>query len=113
MSRAERKNFLGEGNHAFECGRCGEQVRPLSSGFRNHCPRCLWSRHVDRVPGDRSERCGGMMAPIALEGAPGSGWILVHRCERCGALRRNKTAESDPEQPDSWEAILDVSTRPR
>jgi hypothetical protein len=106
----ERRNFLPTGNDAFECGRCGCSVVPLSrGGFRNHCPECLWSRHVDDVPGDRASSCGGLMRPERLEGSPGSGWYLVHVCAECGFSRRSLTAENDPGQPDRWDRIVDLS----
>jgi hypothetical protein len=35
----------------FECERCRMLV--TGSGFTNHCPACLWSKHVDVHPGDR------------------------------------------------------------
>ncbi len=108
---SERKNFLGQGNEAFTCARCNASVLPRQIGFRNHCPECLWCRHVDVVPGDRQSDCGGLMEPIALEGSQGSGWYLVHRCTACGAVRRNQTAEKDSVQPDRWEALIALSSR--
>lgn len=106
----ERRNFLGRGNDAFDCGHCGERVLPLQAGgFRNHCPACLWSRHVDVVPGDRASTCGGLMEPRALEGTSTSGWVIVHRCVDCGAIRRNRAATDDPRQPDSVERLRELS----
>ena len=84
---SSRKNFLGQGNDAFTCLVCGCEVVPLANGsFRSHCPRCLWSLHVDCVPGDRANPCGGLMAPVGLEGSPATGWRIVHECTRCGAV---------------------------
>lgn len=101
------KRFVGSGNDGFRCLVCGEEVRPLRrGGYRNHCPACLWSRHVDEAPGDRAAPCGGPMEPIGVERTGGKGWIIAHRCTRCGAVRRNKTATDDPDQPDRWEAIV-------
>jgi DNA-directed RNA polymerase subunit RPC12/RpoP len=109
---AERRNLLPQGNDGFTCARCGAAVLPLAAGgFRNHCPECLWSRHVDVVPGDRSAGCGGLMEPVGLEGAEGSGWYVVHQCTDCGARRRASAALRDPRQPDCWEAIVALSTR--
>jgi hypothetical protein len=106
----ERRNFVGSGNDAFTCDFCGREVAPLAGGgFRNHCPHCLWSRHVDRVPGDRAAACGGLMEPVALEGSAASGWTILHRCRRCGYEGRNRAALDDPEQPDSWDRLLDLS----
>jgi len=49
----------------FTCGNCRLSVK--GNGYTNHCPRCLWSLHVDVNPGDRSEVCRGMMRPIGVE----------------------------------------------
>jgi len=111
-SPSGRKNFLGQGNDGFTCLVCGCEVLPLTNGsYRSHCPQCLWSRHVDRVPGDRASDCGGMMQPLYLEGSPSKGWAIIHLCLRCGARRRNKTAEDDPRQPDDWDRLIEISAR--
>ena len=106
-----RRNFLPRGNDPFTCAVCGATVLPLEGGFRNHCPVCLWSRHVDRVPGDRGDTCLGSMEPVELQGSPSGGWYIVHRCTRCGAVRRNHTAEKDPRQPDDWQRLVELSQR--
>ena len=77
----------------FVCEHCGAQV--LGTGYTNHCPKCLWSKHVDIDPGDRAAECGGMMRPVALEGATGRGYVILHRCEKCAFTRRQSIAEED------------------
>jgi len=110
----QRRNFVGRTNHGFVCERCRYSVLPLAGGgFRNHCPRCLWSKHVDRVPGDRLASCGGLMAPLSLESDAKRGWMILHRCVRCGFTRRNRAALDDPRQPDDFEATLEIVTRER
>ncbi len=105
----QRKNFVGRTNYGFVCERCGTQVLPLArGGYRNHCPKCLWSKHVDRVPGDRMESCRGLMAPVGVEPDAKRGWIIVHRCVRCGFMRRNRAALSDPRQPDDFGAMVAI-----
>ena len=84
----------------FVCRQCGHEVR--GTGYTNHCPKCLWSRHLDVHPGDRAQECGGMMRPTAVEARSGK-QVIVHRCERCGFMRRNKTTAAD-----DFEAILEV-----
>jgi hypothetical protein len=107
-----RRNPLPGGNDAFDCVRCGAAVKPLSNGsVRNHCPECLWSLHVDRVPGDRAEACGGLLRPTGLLGSAAAGWTIVFRCESCGAERRNRAADDDPIQPDRWESLVELSAR--
>jgi len=76
----------------FKCRHCGKPVK--SNGFTNHCPYCLWSRHVDIDPGDRLEICHGMMEPIGAE-AEGKEYYITHKCSFCGAKKRNKTTQAD------------------
>ena len=64
------------------------------NGYTNHCPSCLWSRHVDIFPGDRKNECDGMMAPTGYEMKAGE-IILIHKCEKCGEEKRNKMQEGD------------------
>jgi hypothetical protein len=79
----------------FTCEHCGSRVH--GNGFTNHCPKCLWSKHVDNDPGDRAAPCGGMMEPIAIEGSSPN-YRLVHTCIKCGIVRRvSLSTEDDPE----------------
>lgn len=88
-------------NTGFLCENCGEDVLPLSNGsYRNHCPYCLYSKHVDKHrPGDRTSGCGGKMKPTDLSYHSKKGYQIVHVCETCKTVQLNKTAE-DPVQPD-------------
>jgi hypothetical protein len=79
----------------FVCEHCATVVH--GNGFTNHCPKCLWSKHVDTSPGDRAAACGGMMEPVALEGSTPN-YRLVHKCTLCGKeMRVNTSVEDDPE----------------
>ena len=49
----------------FVCERCGTFVK--GTGYTDHCPKCLWSKHVDVNPGDRKSECLGTMEPIGVE----------------------------------------------
>lgn len=84
-------------HHRFLCRRCGHAVDrdPDGTRHRNHCPNCLWSVHLDNVPGDRSTPCRGLMEPIAVWVRGGGEWALVHRCSDCGVLRSNRIAGDD------------------
>ena len=63
---------------------------------RNHCPNCLWSRHVDdERPGDRASDCQASMEPIAITVRKDGEWVLIHRCNGCGVLDSNRTAGDD------------------
>lgn len=76
----------------FTCAHCGAAV--TGDGYTNHCPRCLWSRHVDEVPGDRAATCGGLMEPLALHYEQGE-FRIVHRCTACGHVRPNRLHAAD------------------
>lgn len=76
----------------FVCEKCSEKVK--GTGYTNHCPKCLWSKHVDIEPGDRAEECGGMMEPVRVEGTAGK-FRLVHRCVCCTKEHRNNMADND------------------
>ena len=38
------------------------------------------------------------------------GWVIVHRCRRCGEVRRNKAALDDPRQPDDVAVLARVAS---
>ncbi len=83
---------------------------PLTNGgYRNHCPVCLYSKHVDIVPGDRASACRGPMPPVRLERRSGKGAVVVHRCQWCGFERANRVAV-DTVQPDDVAAIARLAT---
>ena len=78
----------------FTCISCGEFV--VGNGYTDHCPKCLYSRHVDINPGDRAALniCGGLMKPINI--APiKNGYKIFYVCEKCGYEYSNKANESD------------------
>ena len=85
------KKFI-KNKEDFVCGHCGESV--VGNGYTNHCPKCLWSKHVDVNPGDRASECGGLMKPVKIEMEKGE-FILTHQCEVCGHQKRNKAAPND------------------
>lgn len=76
----------------FVCENCSKKV--LGNGYTNHCPKCLWSKHVDVNPGDRAEKCCGMMEPIKLE-SRGSEFKVVHQCKKCGHETGMKSTSGD------------------
>ena len=76
----------------FECSHCHTLVR--GDGYTNHCPRCLWGKHVDINPGDRAAECKGMMKPIGIALKNGEN-IIAHRCVTCGFERNNKIQSDD------------------
>ena len=85
-------------NTGFVCACCGADVKPLTNGsYRNHCPFCLHSLHVDNLPGDRDNDCRGMMKPVGIRYNGKKGWQIVHRCQKCGTEKLNRTASDDIE----------------
>lgn len=90
----EQKRFT-KNDSGFVCQNCGREVQPLRYTSRNHCPFCLCSLHLDVNPGDRASDCGGIMDPVFSEPDPQKGFIITHKCRRCGALRRNRAADDD------------------
>ena len=105
------RRFTAQGtNQGFICAHCGADVPPLANGsYRNHCPHCLYSLHVDVNPGDRASECQGVLEPVGVEYSGKKGWIILHRCQSCGATRRNKAALDDPVVPDDFERLLELS----
>jgi hypothetical protein len=93
----------------FRCQHCGAYVHtlPMIAGVnnRNHCPYCLWSRHVDYLkPGDRMSACKAIMKPIGLTMKQGRDkymanktgeLMLIHRCSDCSKLSINRIAADD------------------
>lgn len=93
----------------FTCQNCGREVLPLGYTSRNHCPFCLYSIHIDVNPGDRASDCLGLLEPVAVEVDAKKGYILISKCRKCGALRRNKTAHEAEVQPDDINKIIRLS----
>lgn len=97
------------GEQQFTCVHCHLSVltaREIAGvQNRNHCPYCLWSRHLDwREPGDRLSSCRAPMEPVGLTtrrsrnkyAAERDGELmLIHRCAGCGKLVINRVAADD------------------
>lgn len=88
---------------SFRCSHC-DQMIPINEQMgtlnRNHCPDCLWSKHLDIKPGDRKSNCNGGMEPIALTfKATNSGVLgeimIIHSCCSCGIIGVNRIAADD------------------
>ncbi len=107
----DTKRF-SKNDSGFTCLACGREVLPLGYTSRNHCPFCLSSLHVDINPGDRANDCGGILRPIRAIPDPRKGYIIVHRCEKCGAVVRNKSAHEARIQPDDTELLIKLTAGP-
>lgn len=93
-----RPQWAFKREETFRCRFCKLVVGPPPSGGRqrNHCPACLYSRHVDgRHPGDRDSDCGSLMAPVGHFIRPNREYTIVHRCLGCGIHRHNRIAADD------------------
>ena len=66
-------------DETFICENCNKEVQKLNYTARDHCPYCLYSKHVDINPGDRMNTC-------------------------CGELHRNIIAKDD-----NMDLIIDLS----
>jgi len=97
LSRDQRERGRRRAPTSFRCRHCGLDVSYDAPGtaHRNHCPSCLWSRHVDDRPGDRAADCGASMEPIAITARPDGEWLLVHRCTCCDTIHVNRIAGDD------------------
>lgn len=80
---------------SFICANCGYAVPPLGYSSRNHCPRCLCSLHLDVLPGDRASGCRGLMRPVAVTTDAKRGFVITHKCVKCGHTRNNRAQKDD------------------
>lgn len=85
----------------FICDHCGKEVQ--GNGYTDHCPACLYGKHVDIFPGDRLEDCHGLLEPIAILDRKGVR-SLEYQCLTCGAEMKNRLAEDD-----SPEAVIKLA----
>lgn len=90
----------------FICKNCGNKVEKLGYTCRDHCPSCLYSKHVDVNPGDRAETCHGDLVPVSVELSPKKGYVIVYKCEKCGVIRKNKAADDD-----NMNLIIELSSK--
>lgn len=97
----QKENFT-----CCNCGRSASFLKLIGTKHRNHCPFCLWSKHVDlEESGDRKAKCKGKMKPIGLTfkregkdkyGLPRQGELmLIHECLNCGKVSINRIAGDD------------------
>ena len=78
----------------FICENCGRKVNKLNYTSRDHCPYCLYSKHVDITPGDRLNECRGLLKPIGIEKFKDT-YKIIYKCEKCNKLHKNIIANDD------------------
>ena len=106
----QTKRFT-KNDSGFVCAHCGKNVPPMGSSSRNHCPYCLWSLHVDILPGDRQNECRGQMEPIGAVTDPRKGYIIIHKCQKCGKIGRNKAAYGCSGQQDDLNLLIGLTAK--
>jgi hypothetical protein len=74
------RNFIRKIEN-FRCENCGEEV--VGDGYTDHCPKCLWGKHVDlEIPGDRESDCRGLMKPEKVIYMKGK-YKIFYKCTKC------------------------------
>lgn len=87
----------------FICDNCKKKILPLGYTARDHCNYCLYSKHVDIMPGDRSNTCRGLLKPIGIEKFKDI-YKIIYRCEKCGQLHKNIMVKDD-----NYDLIIELS----
>lgn len=96
------KNFTMR-DEEFICENCGQLVNPLGYTARDHCPHCLYSKHVDIMPGDRQNPCKGLLKPIGIEKFKDT-YKILYKCNSCNESHKNIMAKDD-----NMELIIELS----
>ena len=78
----------------FICENCHKDVSKLNYTARDHCPYCLYSKHVDINPGDRKNDCLGLLEPIGIEKFKDT-YKIVYKCNKCKKIHKNIMANDD------------------
>lgn len=96
----KRFNMIDEN---FVCENCGREVPILGYTARDHCPYCLYSKHVDIDPGDRRNPCRGLMRPIGVEKYKDT-YKIIYKCSKCHEKHKNIIAKDD-----DMDKIIEIS----
>ena len=88
----------------FICENCGFNVNKLNYTARDHCPICLYSKHVDNNPGDRLCNCKGLLVPIGIEKSKKKDYKIIYRCSKCNEVKKNIMATDD-----NFDLIIELS----
>ena len=79
---------------SFVCENCQKKVEKLGYTARDHCNNCLYSKHVDILPGDRKNNCRGLLKPIGIEKYKDT-YKIIYQCEKCKQIHKNIMASDD------------------
>lgn len=86
--------LFSKNDNFFICENCGKEVKPLNYTSRDHCPYCLYSKHVDINPGDRLNTCKGLLEPIGIEKFKDT-YKIIYKCNKCKTIHKNIMANDD------------------
>ena len=89
----------------FICENCKKKVDKLNYTARDHCPNCLYSKHVDINPGDRANKCCGLLVPVGIEKYKNT-YKIIYKCNRCNQFHKNIVAVDD-----SMDEIIKLSIK--
>lgn len=89
----------------FICEKCNKKVNKLNYTARDHCPYCLYSKHLDINPGDRKNNCHGLLEPISIEKYKNT-YKIIYKCQKCNKLHKNIIANDD-----NFDEIIKLSTK--
>ena len=89
----------------FICENCGKNVTKLEYTSRDHCPYCLYSKHVDINPGDRLNECKGLLIPVGIEKFKNS-YKIIYKCQKCNSIHKNIMASDD-----NYDEIIALSNK--
>ena len=90
-------------NEEFICENCNRKVSKSDYTARDHCPYCLYSKHVDINPGDRLNECKGLLVPIGIEKFKDT-YKIIYRCDKCKKIHKNIMSKDD-----NMELIIQLS----
>lgn len=81
-------------DESFICENCNKAVDKLGYSSRDHCPYCLYSKHVDINPGDRQNKCQGLLIPYQIEKYKNT-YKIIYKCSKCNTIHKNIMADDD------------------
>lgn len=96
----KRFNMIDE---KFICENCGKEIEKLEYTARDHCNYCLYSKHVDILPGDRKNECQGLLKPIGIEKYRDT-YKIIYECQKCKEIHKNIMAIDD-----NYDLIINLS----
>ena len=90
-------------DEAFICENCGNKTEKLNYTARDHCNICLYSKHVDIMPGDRQNTCKGLLKPVGIEKFKDT-YKIIYKCLKCNEIHKNIMANDD-----NFDKIIELS----